>query len=135
MNHEDSVVDTNSPVMEGVGPDWAAFIQQQIQSAFHATMPHLVQQILERVAANLTTVHSSTLMQAQGKTKNYDGTNFEEKDSKVAAPEKFSGKRIDEIYKWFVQLRLVFRSKPHAYQLDEDKVAYALCYISGMAQN
>ena len=61
---------------------------------------------------NPTTVDSSTLMQAQeraqGGTKNYDGTNFEEKDSKVVAPEKFSGKRGSKVYKWFVQLRLVF---------------------------
>ena len=30
------------------------------------------------------------------------------KESKVAPPEKFSGKKGGEVYRWFVQLRLVF---------------------------
>lgn len=102
-------------------------------------MPHLVQQISERAAANLTTVDSLMLMQvqerAQRRTRDYDGTNFKEKDLKVATPKKSSGKKGGEVYKWFAQLRLVFRSKPRAYRLDEDKVAYVLSYISGVAQN
>ena len=34
--------------------------------------------------------------------------NYEGKESKVVAPEKLSGKKGEEVYKWFVQLRLVF---------------------------
>jgi len=33
------------PVPDGVGPDWAMFIQQQIQNVFQAAIPHMVQQI------------------------------------------------------------------------------------------
>ena len=60
---------------------------------------------------------------------------YDRRESKVATPEKFSGKKGGEVYKWFVQLRLVFRSKPHSYASNEDKIAYALSYMSGAAQN
>ena len=58
-----------------------------------------------------------------------------EKESKVAELDKFTGKRGGEVYRWFAQLRLVFRGKPRSYQSDEDKIAYALSYMSGAAQN
>ena len=57
------------------------------------------------------------------------------KESKVAPPEKFSRKKGGEVYRWFAQLRLVFRGKPQSYRLDEDKVAFALSYMTGAAQN
>ena len=60
---------------------------------------------------------------------------FEERNSKVVALEKFFGKRGDEVYKWFAQLKLVFRSKPRAYRVEEDKVAYTLSYMARAAQN
>lgn len=53
----------------------------------------------------------------------------------MADPEKFSGKKGNEIYRWFAQLRLVFRGKPRTYNSDADKVAYALSYMTGAAQN
>ena len=34
------------------------------------------------------------------------------KESKVAELEKFSGKKGNEVYRWFVQLQLVFQGKP-----------------------
>lgn len=39
------------------------------------------------------------------------------------------------MYRSFAQLRLVFWGKPRTYRQDEDKVAYALSYMSGAAQN
>ena len=35
-----------------------------------------------------------------------------DKESKVAQPEKFLGKRGNEVYHWFTQLRLMFHGKP-----------------------
>ena len=55
--------------------------------------------------------------------------------SKVAQSEKFSGKSGNELYCWFAQLRLVFRGKPQSYHSDADKVAFALSYVAGAAQN
>lgn len=55
--------------------------------------------------------------------------------SKVAEPDKFSGKKGNEVYRWLAQLRLVFRGKPRTYNCDADKVAYALSYMTGSAQN
>ena len=57
----------------------------------------------------------------------------EYQESKVAEPERFSEKKGNEVYRWFVQLRLVFRGKPRTYS--SDKVAYALSYMSGAALN
>ena len=57
------------------------------------------------------------------------------KESKIAQPEKFFRKKRNEVYCWFAQLRLVFRGKPQTYKSDADKVAYALSYTTGAAQN
>ena len=38
------------PGIEGSGSEWAAFIQQQIQSVFQAAVLHMVQQISELAA-------------------------------------------------------------------------------------
>lgn len=57
------------------------------------------------------------------------------RESKVAKPERFSGKKGNEVYRWLAQLRLVFRGKPRTYSSDSDKVAYALSYMSRAAQN
>ena len=56
-------------------------------------------------------------------------------ESKVAPPEKFSGKKGGEVYRWFAQLRLVFHGKLQLYRLDEDKVAFAFSYMIGATQN
>ena len=56
-------------------------------------------------------------------------------ESKVAEPERFSGKKGNEVYRWFAQLRQVFRGKPRMYRSDADKVAYALSYMAGSTQN
>ena len=69
---------------------------------------------------------------SHGRSKEY---NYEGKKSKVAAPEKFSGKKGGEVYKWFVQLRLVFQGKPQTYHSNEDKIAYAHSYMTRAAQN
>jgi hypothetical protein len=65
----------------------------------------------------------------------YQGEDHRGKELKVAKPDKFTGKKGGEVYKWFAQLRLVFRGNPGAYNSDEDKVAYALSYLTGAAQN
>lgn len=39
------------------------------------------------------------------------------------------------MYKWFAQLRMVFRGKPRLYRSNEDKITYALSYLTGAAQN
>ena len=44
-------------------------------------------------------------------------------------------KKGREVYKWFAQLYLVFRSKSQTYHFDEDIIAYALSYMIGNAQN
>ena len=66
---------------------------------------------------------------------NYDNVGSESRELKVAAPKKFSGKKGGEVYKWFAQLRLVFRGKPRIYCCNDDKVAYALSYMTSAAQN
>jgi hypothetical protein len=65
----------------------------------------------------------------------YRGEDHRGKELKVAKPDKFTGKKGREVYKWFAQLRLVFRGNPGAYNSDKDKVAYALSYLMGAAQN
>jgi hypothetical protein len=122
------------PVPEGMGSDWATFIQQQIQNVFQAAIPHMVQQISERATPPL-----STPMQGGdpmvSRPNMYWGEDHRGKEFKVAKPDKFTGKKGGEVYKWFAQLRLVFRGNPGAYNSDEDKVAYALSYLTGAAQN
>jgi len=53
----------------------------------------------------------------------------------VANPEKFTRKKGNEVYRWFAQLRLVFRGKPRTYHIGADKVAFALSYMAGAAQS
>lgn len=112
MEHEGHAADPTSPAMGEVGPVWAAYIQQQIQAAFKAAIPHMVQQISERVVVSPSVEPSMpntrALGRAPGKSDEYDSTSLDDRDSKVAAPDKFSGKRGGEVYKWFAQLRLVF---------------------------
>ena len=69
------------------------------------------------------------------RAKSFESMGVANKESKVAPPEKFLGKKGGEVYRWFAQLRLVFRGKPQSYRLDEDKVAFALSYMIGAAQN
>lgn len=113
------------PVPNGVGPDWAMFIQQQIQNVFQAAIPHIVQQISKRATPPLSTpLHGGET--AVSTSNMYQGEHHRGKALKVAKPDKFTGKKGGEVYKWFAQLRLVFRSNPGTYNSDEDKVAYAL---------
>jgi hypothetical protein len=122
------------PVPDGVGPDWAMFIQQQIQNVFQAAIPHMVQQISERATPPLSTpLHGGET--AVSTSNMYGGEYHRGKELKVAKPDKFTGKKGGEVYKWFAQLRLVFRGNPSTYNSDEDKVAYALSYLTGAAQN
>ena len=119
-------------VPDGVGPDWAMFIQQQIQNVFQ--IPHMVQQISERAAPPLPTpLHGGET--AVSTSNMYRGEYHRGKELKVAKLDKFTGKKGGEVYKWFAQLRLVFRGNPSTYNSDEDKVAYALSYLAGAAQN
>lgn len=127
------------PVPETVGSEFTSFIQQQIQSVFQSAIPHLVQQISEQVAAiprqrsPLTSIRGDE--RAYSRTGGHREPDVESRESKVADPEKFSGKKGNEVYRWFAQLRLVFRGKPRTYSSDADKVAYALSYMTGPAQN
>lgn len=124
---------------EGAGSDLTAFIQQQIQNVFQAAVPHIVQQISDRTSmvSQQPALSEANRLDNQVR-RNVQGTReFEsgERESKVADPEKFSGKKGNEVYRWFAQLRLVFRGKPRTYNSDTDKVAYALSYMNGAAQN
>lgn len=137
MEQEGHAPDSTSPALDEVGPVWAAYIQQQIQAASKVAIPHMVQQISERTSGS-PSVESST-MKASGQVlvslDEHNSMSLHDKNSKVATPDKFNGKRGGEVYKWFAQLRLVFRGKPRAYCSEEDKVAYALLYMAGAAQN
>lgn len=139
MDREGSGEGAGQPLPEGMESEWATFIQQQVQVVFQTAIPHIVQQIAERAGAQLNEASPSAARRinapAQTRTGAHDGEGFENRDSKVAAPEKFAGKKGGEVYKWFAQLRLVFRGKPRAYCHDEDKIAYALSYMTGAAQN
>lgn len=139
MAQERSNEEAAQSLPEGLGPEWVNFIQQQVQAVFQAAIPHIVQQISERAVGRLDPVSPSTSTRVNDHTRlrseGRDGEDFEGRDSKVATPDKFAGKKGGEVYKWFAQLRLVFRGKPRAYRCDEDKVAYALSYMSGTAQN
>ena len=123
---------------EGVGSELASFIQQQIQNVFQAAIPHLVQELSERATLGPGLVASSTSGEegrAPRRMEEPRGDGFHIKESKVAEPDKFSGKKGNEVYRWLAQLRLVFRGKPRTYNSDADKVAYALSYMTGAAQN
>lgn len=139
MEREGHAADMASPAVGEMSSVWAAYIQQQIQAAFEAAIPHIVQQISERTVVSPAVESSMPIASALGRTSGrldeYNGTGLDDKDSKVAAPDKFNGRRGGEVYKWFAQLRLVFRGKPRAYRSEEDKVAYALSYMAGAAQN
>lgn len=128
----------NRVVPEEVGSELVEFIQRQIQTVFQSAIPHLVQQISERATALPAQISPSTAVpsthQDRHRVEKYE-LGVSKKESKVAEPEKFTGKRSGEVYRWFAQLRLVFRGKPRTYQSDEDKIAYALSYMSGAAQN
>lgn len=120
-----------SQAPEGAGSEVAAFIQQQVQAAFQAALPHLIQQISEQVVIPPLVESSSAAVRTTDRAHEQGG----EYDCKVAPPEKFSGKKGGEIYKWLAQLRLVFRGKPRAYRTDMDKITFALSYLTGAAQN
>lgn len=124
-------------VPEGVGPEWAAFVQQQVQTVLQAAIPHLVQQIVDqaRVGSHQGSFSDRETDPMHPKAVRGGESEYGCKESKVAEPERFSGKEGNEVYRWFAQLRLVFRGKPRTYSSDADKVAYALSYMTGAAQN
>ena len=107
------------PGIEGSGSKWAAFIQQQIQSVFQAIVSHMVQQISELAAVRPLPASPSVAMRTVDpgyeRAKSSESMGVASKESKVAPPEKFSGKKGGEVYRWFAQLRLVFRGKPQSY--------------------
>lgn len=137
MDRERSEGGREPRVPPEIGSEWAEFIQQQIQIVFQSALPHMVQQISERAMALPSQPSSFVAIQPTGQDpqRSEKFTGVGERELKVAEPEKFSGKRNGEVYRWFAQLRLVFRGKPHTYQHDEDKVAYALSYLTGAAQS
>ena len=50
-------------------------------------------------------------------------------------PKKFLGKKGNKDYHWFAQLWLVFHGKSQSYHSNADRVAFALSYMVGAAQN
>jgi len=126
----------NIPIPAGTGAEWAAFVQQQVQTVLQAALPHFIQQVADRARPSLG---SPTPPQDIGGTHQHPERHglaeADYRESKVAEPERFTGKKGNEVYCCFAQLRLVFRGKPRTYGSDADKVAYALSYMSGAAQN
>lgn len=139
MEREGNATVGGFPGMEGLGAELAEFIQQQVQSVLQTAIPHIVQQISERAVVPPATASpldtGRTTEMGNRRLAEGEGYGYDHRESKVATPEKFSGKKGGEVYKWFAQLRLVFRGKPRSYAADEDKIAYALSYMTGAAQN
>jgi len=77
----------------------------------------------------------SPSMTTRGNDHDFEGSDMGNRESKVASLDKFSTKKGREIYHWFTQLWLVFHSKPQTYRSDEEKVAYALSYMTGATQS
>ena len=109
----------NIPTIKEATPDWATLIQQHVQSTLQAALPHVIQQIINQVGArhypgSPRNSHSGADRSFQDPGRHNP---FEERstESKVVSPEKFSGKKGNEVYPWFAQLRLVFRGKPRMY--------------------
>lgn len=114
------------------GAEWAAFVQQQVQTVLQATLPQIIQQVTNHTTAK---PHQGSPTAAWKFDDASHSSELGKKESKVANPERFSGKKGNEVYRWFAQLRLVFRGKPRMYGDDADKVAYALSYMTGASQN
>lgn len=53
--------------------------------------------------------------------------------AKVRKPDPFDGSDPHKLDTFFTQLNLVFRSDPHRYSSDEEKVTYATSYLKGTA--
>ena len=51
MEQEGLAAHPELPAPEGLGLEWPTFIQQQVQPVFQAAIPHMVQQISERIVA------------------------------------------------------------------------------------
>ena len=82
-----------------------AFIQQQIQSVFQVAIPHMVQQILELAAVRPLSasplVATRIVDPGYERAKSSESMGVVNKESKVAPPKKFSGKKGGEVYRWF----------------------------------
>lgn len=126
------------PLPEEAVLDWAALIQQQVQSVLQAALPHVIQQVVDQASARHCPVSPrSSSLRVDRDSRAMERYNMLEdgvKESKVAAPEKFSGKKGNEVYRWFAQPRLVFHAKPRTYHSDGDKIAYAFSYMRGSPQ-
>ena len=131
---EQGRLNMEGPLAVPEGMDWAMFIEQRIQNVLQAALPHMVQQMSEQ--ASIPPPRSAPPQGDDSMAPRPNTYQNEErhKESKVAKPEKFAGKKGGEVYKWFAQLRLVFRGN-RSYTTGEDKVAYALSYLTGATQN
>lgn len=134
MERERPELGGGSRIPAEIGSEWTEFIQQQIQTVFQSALPHMVHQISERAMAPQASPSTTTHNIEPGQQRQ-EKDDWMDRESKVAAPDKFVGKKGGEVYRWFAQIRLVFRSKPQMYKHDEDKISYALSYMSGAAQN
>lgn len=135
MDQEQEAMDPGN-IPTPTGADWAAFVQQQVQMVLQAALPQIIQQITDHTADRPQ--QATATWKPEGACHGLERHSSLEqgnKESKVADPEKFSGKKGNEVYRWFAQLRLVFRGKSRMYSEDEDKVAFALSYMTGAAQN
>ena len=78
-------------------------------------IPYIVQQITEQVAARPQSESPSNphlgIDRMGREIGSHNMLEDASKESKVAQPEKFLGKRRNEVYCWFAQLRLVFSGK------------------------
>lgn len=133
MNQVDTMEPGSLPLSQEAMPEWANLIQQQVQSVIQAALPHVIQEVVDQVG-----IRRPVSLGIDRGSQDVGGYNMIEggvKESKVASPDRFYGKKGNEVYRWFAQLRLVFRGKPRSYQSETDKITYALSYMTGAAQN
>lgn len=97
MERKRPEVGGGSRVPAEIGSEWIEFIQQQIQSMFQSALPHMVQQISERAMAPQASPSTTTHNIEQGQQRP-GKDDWMERESKVAAPDKFVGKRGREVY-------------------------------------
>ena len=90
----------NIPIPEGTGAEWAAFVQQQMQTVLQTALPHFIQQFADQARPSLG---SPTPPQGAGGTHQHLGRHeLAEADyweSKVVEPERFTGKKGNEVYR------------------------------------
>jgi len=72
VEKEGTSAEASPLVLEGIGVEWTAFIQQQIQTMFQASISHMVQQISKRIGA--MPQHASSFASARVNNRAYRGT-------------------------------------------------------------